>query len=384
MKVLFIGMTKKHGGTETYILNTARLLWEKTDAELFFLDIEEHGIVYQQYIRDHGGTIIPYTIHRGLPGLAYNRGEADRFFQQHHFDVVDVNVNILRNGFWTFAAKRSGVKKIFVHSHNSSYGQRSKTKQFVYNITDGIDRQKLRRANVQLLAASEGAGKWMFHDLPFQVIHNGIDTTRFRFSATDREAIRRQLKISDASLVLISVARFVFQKNQEQAVTIFNQLLKERPDAYLLFVGDGERLNSVKQMVHERGIQDRVRFLGYRDDIPQLLSAADIMLFPSRYEGTPYSLMEAESSGLGVVASSEAFRPDEDLTGLVNFCSLADADEQWSQTIGTLFDRIQASARDELRLTANAAVEHSRYSLVTFEQQIMNLYFPTDDGVNKK
>lgn len=384
MKVLFVGMTKNKGGTETYILNTANVLWQKTDAELYFLDTEEEGIVCKKYILKKGGKVISYSIHRGLLGLVYNSKEANRFFKTHHFDVVDVNVNILRNSFWAIAAKRSGVKKVFVHSHNSSYGVRSKIKQFVYKITDKIDRIKLSKENIKLFAASIEAGKWMFHGLPFEVIHNGIDTERFKFSKQTRKSMRQQLKIGMDELVLISVARFSYQKNQEKSVMIFNEILKNRPDSYLLFVGSGdeEQIQLIKCLVNHLGIQKRVLFLGYREDIPELLSASDIMLFPSRYEGTPYALIEAESSGLAIVVSQEAFRTDENLSNLVKFCSLNDSNVKWAVQAMMLFEQLN-NAPEKIRLIANEKVNESRYSLKTFDNQITNLYFPIDDEVRK-
>lgn len=369
MRVLFIGMTQNKGGTETFIMNAARFLWEKK-VDVSFLDVEEHDLSYKEEILANGGTIIPYKIHKGPKGLLYNAKEAAQFFSQYQFDVIHVNTNILRNSFWAIAAKKSGIKQVYVHSHNSSYGARNKLKQMVYGSVAVFDRRQLTKYNVELLAASTEAGKWMFHNLPFEVIDNGVDTDLYRYHETDRTMIRDSLKISYQTLVVISVARFAYQKNQEKIVRVFSELLKLRSDSKLILVGAGDDLEKIKDLVAQLGISERVLFLGRRDDVPKLLSSADLMLFPSRYEGTPYSLMEAQSSGLPVIVSSEAFRESENITGNVKYLSLGLDDEKWAKET---LDLAQKSA-DLNRHEVNEIVKNSSYSLKTFEKKIASLY----------
>lgn len=370
MKVLLIGMTKNKGGTETFMMNTAKYLSDSVGAEIYFLDIYNGQLSRKEEIIKNGWNIIPYKIHIGLSGVYYNHREALSFFKQYKFDAVHVNTNILRNSFWAIAAKESGIKNVIVHSHNSSYGPRSKIRQFVYELIGVIDRYHLKRSNVKLLAASEEAGIWMFHGLPFTVIDNGIDTELYSYSKINRTQLRKELQISLESNVVISVARFAYQKNQEKIVNVFNKMLSSEPNLVLLLVGEGDDMNNIKNLVNNLGIGSKVRFLGRRDDVPKLLSVADIMLFPSRYEGTPYSLMEAESSGLPIVASSEAFRESENISGRLKLLSLTKTDEEWASEAILMLNEY----RVESRAIANQMVKDSLYSLDNFKNQIYKLY----------
>lgn len=195
MKFLFIGMTKDVGGTETFIMNTARFLWQKDENEVFFLNIENGNIAYQKEIIENGGTILNYKIHKGVSGLIYNSAEANRFFSSYNFDVVHINANILRTCFWAAAAKKHSIKHVFFHAHNSSYGKRSFLKKITYSIIGYFDRISLKKNAITLLAASQAAGHWMFHNQPFNVVHNGVNTSKFRFDVNTREKLRKNFLI---------------------------------------------------------------------------------------------------------------------------------------------------------------------------------------------
>lgn len=370
MKILLIGMTKNKGGTETFIMNVARALWQRGGVDVFFLDTEDDGIVYKDEIISNGGKIINFKIHKGPKGLLYNRKEADYFFKNNNFDIVHVNTSVLRNAFWAVSAEKNGVKKIFVHAHNSSYGARNFIKKSVYEISGVLYRKKIKTSKIELLAASREAGQWMFRGLPFEVIDNGVDTNMYLFSDAKRNLMREKLSLNSNSIVVISVARLAYQKNQDKTIDVFSQMIKKRPNEDLLLVGDGEDLLRLKKKVKDLNIDRRVHFLGHRNDIPNLLSAADIMIFPSRYEGTPYSLMEAQSSGLPIMASLEAFRQDENITGDVSLLSLQENDKTWASAILNLFDNSKQSDRR----IANKKVKNSVYSMDHFTKQIMNLY----------
>ena len=371
MKILFIGMTENKEGTETFIMSAARLLWKLPQNEVYFLDVESKEISHVKEIKQNKGKIIKYKIHKGPSGLLFNKHEAMLFFKQYSFDIVHVNTNILRNSFWAIAAKESGVKKVFLHSHNSSYGNRTAIKKMVYRLTDFFDRCKLKKSNVKLLAASKEAGAWMFHNLPFMVINNGVDTSQYKFNNSERNIIRNKLSLPNDCLVVVSVARLTYQKNQEKIIRIFNKIEKEIPNSKLLLVGEGKDFEKLKKQAEDLKIDKKVCFLGRRNDINRLLSAADIMLFPSRYEGTPYSLMEAQSSGLPVLVSTEAFRKEEDITGNVSFLSLSATDQEWSLATLKLLDETKATDRRD----ANIKVKQSKYSMEYFNDQLRTLYY---------
>jgi glycosyltransferase involved in cell wall biosynthesis len=163
------------------------------------------------------------------------------------------------------------------------------------------------------------------------LIPNGVSIDAFSPDREVRQRVRRELEVEPQTLVFVHVGRFAAVKNHEMLVAAFAQLVGQQPlPTELWLVGDGELRETVQHQVRALGIESRVRFLGVRSDIPDLLRAADVFVFPSRWEGNPLSVMEAMAAGLPVVATavggvpelvedgaSGILVPNEDLHGLV-------------------------------------------------------------------
>jgi len=162
------------------------------------------------------------------------------------------------------------------------------------------------------------------------LIPNGVSIDAFSPDREVRQRVRRELEVEPQTLVFVHVGRFAAVKNHEMLVAAFAQLVGQQPlPTELWLVGDGELREAVQHQVRALGIESRVRFLGVRSDIPDLLRAADVFVFPSRWEGNPLSVMEAMAAGLPVVATavggvpelvedgvSGILVPNEDLEGL--------------------------------------------------------------------
>ena len=113
---------------------------------------------------------------------------------------------------------------------------------------------------------------------------------------------------------------------------IFKEVTKAIPDAVLFLVGNGELEGEIRQQVHELGLDPNVIFLGVRKDIADILSAMDVFLMPSFREGLPVSLVEAQASGIKIIAS-DVISNEIHLTDLIDLCSLDDNASTWAKTI---------------------------------------------------
>ena len=135
------------------------------------------------------------------------------------------------------------------------------------------------------------------------VIERGRDAARFgETSLLRRQRARSRLGISDDDPIVVSVGRQEFQKGQEYLIRAMDEIADER--VLLLIAGrTGSATAHLQQLIHEMGLADRVRLLGHRDDVPELLAAADVFAFPSLYEGLGGALIEAMSMGLPIVAT---------------------------------------------------------------------------------
>jgi len=143
------------------------------------------------------------------------------------------------------------------------------------------------------------------------LIPNGIPIDVFTPNIVLRQQLRQKFHVEPQTLIFIHVGHIDINKNQRMLVSAFSQLCASEPvPMELWLVGDGELRETVQKQVRMLGVEDRVRFLGVRSDVPDLLRAADVFVFPSRCEGNPLSVMEAMAVGLPVVATAVGGVPE--------------------------------------------------------------------------
>lgn len=121
-------------------------------------------------------------------------------------------------------------------------------------------------------------------------------------------------------------------KNQFYLLKIFQVVLQQNQDSKLLMVGDGPDEKGLKEYAKELGINKTVKFLGNRNDVTELMQAMDLFLLPSRYEGLPVTLMEAQASGLPSVIS-DVITKEADITDLVTRESIESDPSLWAKEI---------------------------------------------------
>lgn len=136
----------------------------------------------------------------------------------------------------------------------------------------------------------------------------GVDLTPFG-APPDRDALRAEIGVGSDTPVVLSVGEHIERKNHAACI----RAIKQIDGAALVFCGAGKQENEMKALAIALGVADRVHFLGFRQDIPALLLAADVFVFPSRQEGLPLALMEAMAAGLPCVVSG--VRGNTDLIG---------------------------------------------------------------------
>jgi glycosyltransferase involved in cell wall biosynthesis len=136
------------------------------------------------------------------------------------------------------------------------------------------------------------------------VIRNGIDFKRFQNVKDSKEKIRKSLGVPKDAYVIGNVGRFHRQKNHEFLVEIFSELVKRKDNAFLLLVGAGELKENIEKKLYDYGLDGKYLILSHRSDIPEIMKAMDVFVFPSLYEGLPVALIEAQVSGLKCVVSN--------------------------------------------------------------------------------
>ena len=175
----------------------------------------------------------------------------------------------------------------------------------------------LAHTNVRLEANShQGArayANWLgIEASEIAINHNGIDPDIFTVSDPGRRgAVRRSLNIGDDAPVILYIARNSYDKSPTDMLDVAAQLRRRNSDVRFLAAGSmAEQTGLLEPAVRERGLSDTVRLLGIRSDIPDLLTAADVLLLTSRVEGFPNAIMEAMCAGLPVVATGVGGVPE--------------------------------------------------------------------------
>lgn len=165
----------------------------------------------------------------------------------------------------------------------------------------------------------------------FHTVFNAVDMEKFSFSPTVRDEVRKQLNLEN-KFVVGHVGNFVYQKNHYYLIDIFAKIKENYPEAVLLLAGTGERFETVRKVVKEKGLENNVKMLGFCKDVHRLFQAMDFFLLPSYFEGLPTVGVEAQCAGLPCVMS-DTITDEAKITENCWFLPLKDSPEKWSRFI---------------------------------------------------
>lgn len=298
-------------------------------------------------------------IERGGSRVFHCRLEARfmvRFFmllKREQYDVVHSHVWFV-SGLILLLAWLSGVSTRIAHFRTT--GEQTGVGA-ARACRDRILRQLIDLCATDILAVSQGAmdACWLRYraaDERCQVVYNGVDERKFR-SSMDKYAIRELIGLSTKGTLCIHVGRFDGPKNHSRLVRIFREVLIQDSSANLLLVGGGQSStrDEVYRLVTELGLASSVHFTGVRDDVHVLLQAADVMIFPSLWEGLPGSVIEACAAGLPVIASDlPGVREIASRVPGVSIMSLDEMDVVWAASaLAAIGDHISYRDDDAFR-----------------------------------
>lgn len=359
IKVLFVAGTLALGGVGEMMIKLSKAASELSGGEVV-IDFASGDPVYERYreaIEDGGGKLFRTEKKRNI--FSYVR-KISEIVRDGRYDIVHVHGSSNLIAPELLGARMGGCGRRIAHSHNTWTSN---------HILHSMARPLFNALYTDAVACGDAAGRWMFGDKPFIVIKNGIDIGRFRFDKGIRDEVRAELGVGDAALIG-HVGSFNHQKNHELLIKIFDRYLKDDPGARLLLVGDGYTRGDVKAQAERLGISDKVIFYGISGEVEKLMMAMDIFVLPSRFEGLPLVLVEAQASGLPCVVSS---RVSEEARLGSAYISVDEYDDlgKWCGAMG---QALALSDREERSADAVRNMAELGYSMDDSGSQLLSLY----------
>ncbi len=349
-KILQVVGCLELGGTEAFIMNHYRNI-NRDEFQFDFLVLIEKKYPYAQEIETLGGRIFFV----GTPTIK----NFSNFYQNMKkvveengpYDVIHSHINIA-NSAVLYAAKKLKIPVRISHCHDTA----GKEGSFLVRTYRKMQIRVIKKAATRFLACSSLAGQYLygaqFFDKYGCVMHNGINVNAVqKIDLKEVKNLKERWGISDDCRLLVgNITRFEEKKNSFFTVEVFAEILKKEPSAILVMGGpDGGLLEAVTKRIKELGIEESVRLIGARNDIPLWLHLLDAYIFPSRFEGLGIAMLEAQAAGCECFASTNVPVECDMGIGNMHFYALEAQPISWATKILEVMKNRRRYAEEEIK-----------------------------------
>jgi glycosyltransferase involved in cell wall biosynthesis len=361
IRVLHLLVTMPVGGAEDLVAAIVRGL----DPQRFLVSIATLGqlgpVGYE--LRDQGYDVASLELDTKRTSVWRVAGAVRRFLQTHHPDILHTHL-YHPNLYGRVGALGLGLSGVVAAVHNSYIRVKFHRRVWNFLLAWATDRVLVGSPQIwQDVRHYDGVPASRLGLMPYGISLAELDTP------LSREAARERLGVK--GLVVGAVGRLEDQKGHIHLLAALPELRWEIPDLVVLLVGEGRRRDDLRRQVEDLGLQDTVRFLGTRRDLPEIYRALDLFVQPSLWEGLPLALLKAMGAGLPVVATRVSGSAEAIEDG-INGRLVGPGDPQ------ALARAILELARrpEERRRLAEAArrTVAARYSLEAMLRQLEELY----------
>lgn len=295
MRVLqFVSTLNRNSGVMRVIMNYYTNM-NRQHIQFDFLYFIESEDSYADEIHAMGGK----TYYIPKPGVSLKTWHAlVCFFQQHgaSYRWLHNHENYLTVFLYPLA-KIYGIENIAVHAHLTRYSDKK-----LSALRNRILCLPLKFLPIQKVACSKAAADFLYgSSRNVYIMRNMVDARQYAYDETKRFEIRRRLNIADEIFVIGHVGRFEPQKNHRFLIELFEWFHQTTSDSKLLLVGSGTLEQEIKDLVLEKKLEQAVIFAGQQTNIADYLSAMDVFVLPSLFEGLPMVALEAQANGLPCV-----------------------------------------------------------------------------------
>ena len=373
-KVLHIVEHLNRGAVENWLVRMlahARALETPVDWT-FYCVLGEPGVLDDK-VRAVGVRIVrsPVPLSRTREFLRALRSE----LRQGHYDVVHYHHDIM-SAVYLLAGTGIPVRQKIVHVHNAD--EALPTPSF---IKKRLLREPMRRVCLMMADRIVGISNYTLNAFlagrprrPKRdcVRYYGIDPKPFKGVAADRARFRRECNLPDDALILLFAGRIVPEKNPVFVVDVLASLRRTQSNAFAVFAGSGSQVENVFARAKALGMEDAVRMLGWRNDLPEVMSCCDWFLLPHPEhppEGFGLAVVEAQLAGLRLLLSRGVLDDPLLPTAIYRRLSLSDAPDVWARAAMELLDQPAPT-----RCSAIAALGQSPMDMDLALSGLLNLY----------
>lgn len=319
-----------YGGIESFLMNMNEHMSRQCIFD--YVIVGDHNI-HTQRIAERGGQTYYVTSYKKNPvRFVFDSWKVAKSAREDHdaayfnlFSMCHITAVLM-----SFLLRY----RVILHAHNNNIPNKSR----LYHGLHGFCRWLLSGTDCIRLTNSEESARFMFGENTVQkkkieLIYNAIDVKKYRFSPEVRRKKRDELDLN-GKFVVGFAGRLSAQKNPIFLMDIFYEIHQKNPEAVFLIAGDGEYRTQMEEKASQQGFLECVRFLGRREDMPELYQAMDCFVLPSLFEGLGIVLVEAQASGLCCFASADVIPSMVQFSEeILHFISLDMPAQYWADRI---------------------------------------------------
>lgn len=351
VRILHILGNTQLGGAESRIMDLYRHMDRSVVQFDFVVHSKEEGY-FNEEIRKLGGRIFRVPRFRVLNYFSYCRAWK-KLLQEHRDEDGRSEFHMIQGHMTSTAAiylpiaRKCGIETTIAHARSAGVDKGLK------GILTRFLRRNLSKKADYLFTCSELAGISVFGKKAVEqgrtrFLPNAIDCQKFAPDPLVREKIRRELGI-EKCYVIGHVGRFHYAKNHEYLLRVFAELVKRKTRDYvLLLLGEGSGMEDIRILSRELGIGDKVYFLGNKSNVNDYYQAMDYFVYPSRFEGMPGTIVEAQTAGLRCLMSDTICK-EVIATELVTTRSIREDPGLWADEIEQHLQYQRSSRVDEMK-----------------------------------
>lgn len=313
IKVLYFVDRMLRGGIQSLVMNWVSK-FDNTKVKVDFLLLDD-GKKYEleDTLKEYGCNVFKLKgiwIRKPLDFIKESKA-LNTFFKEHS-DYKIIHMHSTSKNYMVMKyAKKYGIPIRIAHAHATDFQTNSKAKKIFGNIL----KSKLIKYSTDFFACSKEAGMWLFGDDivnsdHFQVIHNGVDVEKFKYNENDRTIIRKKYGVKDDEILIGHVGRFTEVKNHKFMADIMKKIIEKNNKYKIMFIGEGILKDEIIEEVKKYNLKEYVIFAGFQSEVEKYMSAFDIFILPSIYEGLGLVLVEAQANGLPCIATKNTI-PNE-------------------------------------------------------------------------